>query len=84
MRTDSPMTTDAALAAEHGWTQVQWQAAYEAACNSVEDEHLSPIDPDNTDAREQARKSIADAVTNAWAEGHTHDEWVAAALRRLR
>lgn len=84
MRTDAPMTTDTAQAAANGWTLVQWDAAYEAACDSVESEYLAGTDADDTDAQEQGRKAVADAVTNAWAEGRSHDEWVSAALRRLR
>jgi len=84
MRTNEPMTTDETLAAANGWTLVQWNAAYAAACDSVEDQHLAGTDPDDTDAAEAARKAVADAVTNAWNEGRSHDEWVSAALRRLR
>lgn len=84
MRTDAPMTTDATQAAANGWTLVQWDAAYEAACDSAEAEHLRGVDTDDTDAMEQGRKQVADAVTSAWVEGRSHDEWVSAALRRLR
>jgi hypothetical protein len=84
MRTNEPMTIDATQAATNGWTLVQWDAAYEAACDSAEAEHLAGTDPDDTDALEAGRKAVADAVTNAWDEGRSHDEWVSAALRSLR
>jgi hypothetical protein len=84
MRTDTAMTTEAALAAENGWTLIVWDAAYAAACDSVESEYLRGVDPDDTDAGEQARKAVEDAVTNVWQEGLSHDEWMSAALRRLR
>ena len=84
MRSNEPMTTSEAHAAANGWALLQWYAAYEAACNSVEDEYLAGIDADDTDAMEQGRKACANAVTNAWDEGRSHDEWVSAALRALR
>ena len=84
MRTNDPMTTDATQAAANGWTLVQWDAVYEVACDSTEAEHMAETDPDDTDAQEQGRKAVADAVTNSWDEGRSLDEWVSAALRSLR
>ena len=85
MRTDAPMTTDPALAAENGWALLaSWDAAYSEVCDSVESEYLSGLGEEDDDAMEQGRKAVADAVTNAWDEGLSHDEWISAALRRLR
>jgi hypothetical protein len=84
MRTNDPMTTNATQATTNGWTLVQWSAIYEAACDSTEAEHMAGIDPDDTDAQEQGRKAVADAVTNTWNDGRSLDEWVSAALRSLR
>lgn len=85
MRTDAPMTTDPTLAGEHGWMLlVSWDAAYSEVCDSVESEYLSGLDGEDDDAQEQGRKAVADAVTIAWDEGLSHDEWMSAALRRLR
>lgn len=93
-RTNVPMFTTAAEAAN--WSQPLtpdhivlagergWQAAYGEACESVEAEYLAGVDADDTDALDQGMKAVADAVTNAWSEGLSHDEWVSGALRSLR
>jgi len=84
MRSIDKMTTTEALASANGWTLVYWDAAYAAACNSVSDEMLADVEQDADDLREQITSSVNDAVTGAWIEGLSHDEWVSAALRRLR
>lgn len=45
---------------------------------------LASLDADDTDAMDAARKTVNDAVNNTWSEGLSHDEWVSAALARLR
>ena len=67
------------LAGERGW-----QAAYAEVCETVEGEFLRDVNPDDEFLIEQANKSVADAVTNVWIEGLSQDDWVSAALRRLR
>lgn len=64
--------------------QPGWEAAYGEVCDAVEDQILAGIDADDEDAQAQARDAVADAATNAWSEGASHDEWVSATLRRLR
>jgi len=85
MRTNVPMTTDAALADANGWALVNWNPCYEAACDSVMGEYAGRIgfDPDYTDAHNDATDAVNNAVTNSWSEGMSHDEWVSVALRRL-
>jgi hypothetical protein len=60
-----------------------WDAATE-----VEVEAASAVCGDlgelDNDAFAQLQKSVGDAVNNAWIEGFSHDEWVAAAVQRLR
>lgn len=90
--TNAPMfTSDAAAANWHmplpaSYTVLAgergWQAAYAEVCDAVEAEMLRDVEDDGI--AEQVRDSVRDAVTNAWSEGQSHDDWCADALRRLR
>lgn len=92
--TTAPMFTTEAAAAE--WAQPlpadhiilagepgYWAAAGEVV-DAVEAQYCADIDPDDTDAMDEARKVVSERVNNAWVEGLSHDEWVSAALRALR
>lgn len=83
MRTTTPMTTDANLATEHGWTLINYEAAYEETCDSVFNDKICGQDRDDPDVFEQVCKSVSDAVSNAWVEGMSHDDWTSAARRRM-
>jgi hypothetical protein len=63
---------------------INWDAAYETACDSVLNEMLHGCDPDDEFVVAEMTKSVNDAVTNAWHDGLSHDGWCDAALRRLR
>jgi hypothetical protein len=78
---DRPLRADARidLAGVPGW-----QAAYAEVCDAVEGEALRNVDVDDEFAHEQMHKSVADAVTNSWREGLSHDAWVSEALGRIR
>ena len=84
MFTTTKRTTDETLADHHGWALCEWEAIDEAACDSVLNEMLVGVDPDDDDLRDQITHSVSDAVANAWQEGMSHDEWVSAALRILQ
>ena len=87
MRTNVPMFLDTPmeerpvdridLAGKQGW-----QAAYDAVCDAVQAEFTNGVEDERV--LEQAEKSVADAVTNTWHEGITHDDWCSFALMRLR
>lgn len=92
-RTNVPMfTTEAAAAAWHMPLPADhiilagdggyWSAAGEVE-DAVSNEWMAGTDPDDA-LFEQMKKSVSDAVNNSWVEGLSHDEWVSAALRRLR
>ena len=84
MTTDGRMTTDEALAAKRGWTLIEWEPAYMAACEDVLEQLVSE-NPDADDAKRDAmEKAVNDAVTSAWKEGLSHEDWCNAVLRRLR
>ena len=85
MRTTQPMTTDETLARKHGWTLVNWDAAYEAACDSLENQPsiYEGFDVDDDRQQDLLRKSVADVVTNSWEEGLSHDAWTNRAMGRF-
>jgi hypothetical protein len=84
MQTDDRMTTNEAIAQKKGWTLIEWEPAYIAACEDVLEQLVSEH-PDADDAkRDEMEKTVNDAVTNAWKEGLSHEDWCNKVLRRLR
>jgi hypothetical protein len=70
------------LAGEAGYS-----AAAEAVADAVADEiyqALADVDSDDDTAVAHLRDAVNNAVNEAFWDGITHDEWCAAALRRLR
>lgn len=64
-------------------TEQQWQASYDALTVAVWEAWTKNGLGMDDDAREQATKSVQDALTNAWQDGMTEAEWRAAAEKRL-
>lgn len=65
-------------------TEQQWNATYDALTVAVFEAWTNNGAGMDDDAREQAIKSVRDALTNEWQDGMSEAEWQAAALRRLR
>lgn len=64
-------------------TEQQWQASYDALTVAVFEAWTKNGQGMDDDTREQAIKSVRDALTNEWQDGMSETKWQAATMRRL-